>query len=535
VLDCTADDTDLKASLKRSDANNTREWPGVKGYTEYHWTSIAGVQDRAYNSAHNCIRGANARSRGGYLLLVGSVGTCPWSFVEEEVSFFQKFFRGPPPYVPQPPIRQAWPTPSDYRNAVQNPENCFADGVLRSTVAATDRLGLPRTISGNFATVFQLTVGEVSFAVRCFASAVSNHEERYATASSYVSSLRTSAPLIDFEYVPDGIQIRGDWYPILIMEWIQGVTLDRYISSQLGNADALTKLANDWLALNRDLRQAAIGHGDLQHGNVLVSTANQLRLVDYDGMFVPPLSSEPPRERRGNRNYQHPERIATGLYSLDMDTFSVLVIYLSILAVRDQPSLWSTYNTGENLIFSERDFQNPGKTDLWNDLDKMTGESRTLSHRLREICKQPISKFWDLSDVVEGRGTYIDTRAAGSPEDRPNVLPSWMRSLPGSTLSSPSDTPEPSKAIRNVGQPTKVEGLPTWLSSRGSSPQAYSDLPEHSTPTLPPAKRVSSVPPKGTPAEQMWAFAKREWVLLISLLCVSLLVALIVAASIATR
>ena len=297
-------------------------------------------------------------------------------------SIFAKFLRGSS-FVAQPVNRQAWPTPADFRSAIQNPGHCFADDVLRSAVPSLDPLGLPRPISGNFATVFHLVAHGHSFAVRCFCSAVSNQEARYLAATSYIATSPRRSPLIDFEYLREGIQIRGIWYPLLIMEWIQGETLDRYISNRLSDLQSLTKLADDWLNLNRELRQACIAHGDLQHGNVLVDQDANLRLVDYDGMFVPSLSLEPPQETRGNRNYQHPGRISNGHYALEMDTFSAIVIYLSILALHDEPSLWDKYNTGENLIFSEADFKNPGGTGVWRDLEKMDGDIPKLAATLK--------------------------------------------------------------------------------------------------------------------------------------------------------
>ena len=48
-----------------------------------------------------------------------------------------------------------WPTPQDYREAVQAPGLAFADPDLRAARAETDRLGLPRPVTGGFASVYK--------------------------------------------------------------------------------------------------------------------------------------------------------------------------------------------------------------------------------------------------------------------------------------------------------------------------------------------------------------------------------------------
>jgi len=95
------------------------------------------------------------------------------------------------------------------------------------------------------------------------------------------------------------------------------VTLFTYVERNLGNSTLLFALASRWLEMIKVLNKFSIAHGDLQHGNVLVVNGD-LKLVDYDGMFVPTLAGKISSEI-GHRNYQHPmiplpERIeSTGL------------------------------------------------------------------------------------------------------------------------------------------------------------------------------------------------------------------------------
>ena len=70
-----------------------------------------------------------------------------------------------------------------------------------------------------------------------------------------------------------------------------------------------------------------------------MSSRAVLQLVDYDGMFVPALKGLKATEN-GHDYFQHPNRNLDS-YSTNLDNFSVLVIYLSILAVSYDETFWA--------------------------------------------------------------------------------------------------------------------------------------------------------------------------------------------------
>ena len=90
------------------------------------------------------------------------------------------------------------------------------------------------------------------------------------------------------------------------MEWLSGEILGNYIAANISNAKALSNLANQIAEIYATLRSLNIAHGDLQHGNIIVSQG-RLYLIDYDGMFVPDLKGKGSHEV-GSPNYQHPNR-----------------------------------------------------------------------------------------------------------------------------------------------------------------------------------------------------------------------------------
>lgn len=318
----------------------------------------------------------------------------------------------------------SWPRLTDYQGVVQHPNICFYDPELRTGQVVLNPSGLPRGVSGNFACVFEIRSGKKRIAVKCFFRQVPDRRRRYELISRYL--LNHQLPwLVGFEYQERGIQVQGKPYPIVKMEWIDGIPLNAFVERHLRDTNTIYSLAQQWYNLVMDLQRARIAHGDLHHGNILVS-AGHLRLVDYDGMFVPPLRGEQALEL-GHRECQHPKRSVKD-YDESIDNFSALVIYLSLRALAAQPTLWFSFHTGDNLIFDEegRDFEAPGQTPIWQQLGQCPDKDvRQLAEILEQACatspdqlpnlevilqeiRKPPKTLW--KDVITGDIKHIEKR-----------------------------------------------------------------------------------------------------------------------------
>ena len=104
---------------------------------------------------------------------------------------------------------------------------------LRSASIERMAMGLPRMISGNFASVFPMTSASGhKYAVKCFTRPVSHQLDRYQLISAHLGTLRPWWST-DFQFIPEGIQVDGARYPILRMNWVQGLTLTRWVSENV--------------------------------------------------------------------------------------------------------------------------------------------------------------------------------------------------------------------------------------------------------------------------------------------------------------
>ena len=235
--------------------------------------------------------------------------------------------------------------------------------------------------------------------MRCFTREVSDQQSRYGELSSYLLNVLPPS-FVHFEYVEHGISVRGDRYPIVRMEWVDGELLSRFVGSRLDQPDTLRRVAAQWRGgPTASLRGLRIAHNDLQHGNVMVQRDGSIRLVDYDGMFLPKFRGERSPEL-GHKNYQHPQRTSEH-YDENVDNFPSLVIYLSLLAIASDPGLWD-FHDEDNLLFTRRDYADPRGSEVFGRLKSSDDRAvARLAERLEEYCALPVEKVPDLETVLQ--------------------------------------------------------------------------------------------------------------------------------------
>src|SRR3954462_4050700 len=290
-----------------------------------------------------------------------------------------------------------WPDLTEYHEALQYPERSLGDAELQKARIEQDRFGMPKPATGGNAVVYKATEGQNVWAVRCFLRPISDHAERYAAISKHLGKNR-SAHSTKFFYLGDGLRIKGGTFPIVKMAWVQGPNLDRYVEGLLDQPKELAKLREKFRTLVKEIEKSKFAHGDLQHGNILVS-GNELLLIDYDGMWVPALIGRQATEI-GHRAYQHPKRSVSD-YGPYLDRFSALVIYLSLRALEVNRKLWDQYYTGDNLIFVREDFNEPGRTPIWGELAALGDrEVSYLAGILASLLSKPVKDLPRLEAVL---------------------------------------------------------------------------------------------------------------------------------------
>lgn len=289
-----------------------------------------------------------------------------------------------------------FPSNGEYVEALQNPELCFQDPELKAGRVEQTQLGIPRAISGNFASVFSVTGSSGKrYAIKCFTRGVKGQDQRYKAIHDVLANMGRPWQ-VGFDYINKGVLVKGDWQPILRMEWVSNSdTLILWLERNLGHPDLILDVAGQFAHCIKDLHSAGIAHGDLQHGNLLIDNNHKLRLIDYDGMFVPAITNLGSNEI-GLANYQHPSRSSSD-FGPHLDRFSAWLIYGSLLSISAHPWLWSTFHADSDvkLLLGKDDFASPFSTirRLGSNGSPESEFQKILTDALAESTLQSIPEF----------------------------------------------------------------------------------------------------------------------------------------------
>jgi hypothetical protein len=325
-----------------------------------------------------------------------------------------------------------FPSATDYQQVLQNPAQAFTHPGMQQATFARDSWGLPEPVTGSSAAVFQATIGADDYALRCYTRADASSQERYEALDRYVTAHSLTDYVASVSWFEGAVRVRGSTWPVVRMEWIDGRILDEYVGYlvEKRNTAALGTIAAQWRELVKTLQDAQFAHGDLQHRNVLVDQRGRLRLVDFDSVWMPSLEGQPPPTESGHDNFQPPSRRGTSGWGRWTDTFSGLVIYLSLLALASDPGMWLSLNTGENLLFERKDFIPPFETNAWKHVFNVADpEVGRLASRLRDCCAPDWVATRSLEDTI-GPGWWQKPRegsapAPASPASADPQAPTW--------------------------------------------------------------------------------------------------------------
>ena len=242
--------------------------------------------------------------------------------------------------------------------AAEAPEDYFA--TLTTLRAVLDDNGNPVMSSGNFAVVFKMqdTDGKI-FALKCFTRDQEGRNESYRLIADELKDV--SSPYItNIQYLEKELFVDTNTddneFPVLLMDWVEGETLDKYIKNHISEPLCLEMLACDFAYLADWLLKQPFAHGDLKPDNILVKDDGSLVLIDYDGMYVPKMRGQKAREL-GSPDFRHPQRTEDD-FDEHIDDFAVVTILLSIKALSLNNNLLDTLNAKDCVLLHTQDFSN---------------------------------------------------------------------------------------------------------------------------------------------------------------------------------
>lgn len=279
-------------------------------------------------------------------------------------------------------------TKQDIITAIKNLDLFLKVPALQGAAVRYNKPGQPFCITGGYTMVFQLTKGLKKWAFRVWHVPVKDMKERFREISMYLTN-KNLPYFADFIFDEKGLMVNGVAQDTIRMEWVEAALFKDYIAANLHNGAALKKLAERFLKMCSDLRTNNISHGDLQHGNILVDTSGNIKLVDYDSICIPSLEGQDGIVA-GLKGFQHPSRMNGNKASLKADYFSELIIYLSLLAIIAKKSLWDEYQVQDSayMLFNETDLEDLERSKIYKELKGLSSELDGLLYILKTYLKE---------------------------------------------------------------------------------------------------------------------------------------------------
>ena len=256
-----------------------------------------------------------------------------------------------------------YPLISEYVKAIQDAGDNLDK--LSYLTPILDDHGEPYRSSGAFAVVFKMqdkSTGKY-YALKCFTEEQEGRADAYRQIADELDLLDspyiTSVKYMEKELFVDS-QCEEDEFPVLLMDWVDGETMEAYIAANYRNQSAMSMLSYRFGKMAAWLRTQSFSHGDIKPDNIIVRPDGSLTLVDYDGMFVPSMKgSQSPTI--GTRDFSHPLR-TVGDFDETIDDFSLASIALSLKAISMNSTLLDAYGASDRLLFSEKDYRTPSNS-----------------------------------------------------------------------------------------------------------------------------------------------------------------------------
>ena len=273
-----------------------------------------------------------------------------------------------------------YPLISEYLAAIRDAHDNLDK--LSHLVPVMDKYGEPYRSSGAFAVVFKMKDEQTGkcYALKCFTEEQEGRAEAYrqiAEELEFVDSpYITSVKYLENEIFVDS-NCENEEFPVLLMDWIEGETMETYIAANYTDTHAMAMLCYHFCKMAAWLRSQSFAHGDIKPDNIMVRPDGTLTLVDYDGMFVPAMKGQK-SPTIGTKDFSHPLRTIDD-FDETIDDFASASIALSLKAISLNPSLLDQYGASDRLLFSAADYLDLSNSKTFTALQNLLADEEAIT------------------------------------------------------------------------------------------------------------------------------------------------------------
>jgi hypothetical protein len=195
------------------------------------------------------------------------------------------------------------------------------------------------------------------------------------------------ARLLDAGVTPAG-------QPYLVLEYVDGVPIDRYAAARALDVDARLRLFLDVAAAVAHAHENRVVHRDLKPTNILVDRDGHAKLLDFGVATLEATDAEAAPTRTGaalTPEYAAPEQISGEPITPATDVYALGVLLFQLMAGRHPTADADATNAAVLLALAERDAPRPSDTVArLPDTEasaRLFAERGTTRERLQRACK----------------------------------------------------------------------------------------------------------------------------------------------------
>ena len=322
-----------------------------------------------------------------------------------------------------------WPGHNDYDVAIKNHHKTFPPEYKNGDFVLQNVHPIPIREVGGFAIAYKFKRNdEEELAIRVFQEKGFSKKrgERFKKISKFFQDeniLEKIPSLVSFQFKSEAITLKNIRikdengrietkpeikFPLIEMQWIKGQNMGNYINKIFDDKQKMIQLSEKMRDVFRDLENNGVSHGDIAPENIIITPKEEIKLIDYDGFFIPQFRGDAPVEE-GHTEFQHHSRGNSNIkdypvYDEKLDRFSALVTYLSLKAIAHDPSFKNFIDNDKVLCFTKDDFmkiKNGEKPEIIIELEKTKdGLICDLTDELIKSCKEDRPNIRSLEEII---------------------------------------------------------------------------------------------------------------------------------------
>lgn len=169
-------------------------------------------------------------------------------------------------------------------------------------------------------------------------------------------------------------------YPVILMEWIEGVPIATFLQEAVDNFFMLEMIAYRFGQFVAWITLQPFSHGNIKVNNIIVREDGSFVLIDYDCFYAPDM-----------------EKAGKECNKKSLDDFPLLAILISLKAISICPGLILENKCKDYILFEEKDFRDILNTklvkilfpSLSKELNQLLGALFVLNSGI-DLCQLPI-------------------------------------------------------------------------------------------------------------------------------------------------